>query len=186
MVKSVGEFNVFGRILGGNARDAASGLGVIVPEKKRAAIGLGGEDARAGIKYFVLEFFDLHVARDFRAKRTKSVRESGSFEAGMKFLSDGAAADHFATFEDKRFEATLGKIKSGDEGVVTATDENNALSERHDQLAALDAVATECEELDFVQRAREASDHSFRMTWLAMRPLAPMMPPPGCVAEPHI
>src|SRR5260370_25563468 len=107
----------------------------------------------------------------------------GGLEAGMKFLGDGAAADHFAAFEDKGLEAALGEIRSSDRGVVTAADENHALSKRHGQLAAFAAAA---EELDFVQRAREASDHSFKMTWLAMRPLAPMMPPPGCVAEPHI
>jgi len=104
----------------------------------------------------------------------------------MKFLGDGAAADHFPAFEDEGLEAALGEIKSSDKGVVTAADENHALSKRHGQLAAFAAVVVAAEELDFVQRAREASDHSFKMTWLAMRPLAPMMPPPGCVAEPHI
>ena len=28
--------------------------------------------------------------------------------------------------------------------------------------------------------------HSFRITWLAIRPGAAMIPPPGCVAEPHM
>jgi len=69
------------------------------------------------------------------------MRESGNAETGMKFLSDGAAANHFATLEDERLEAALGEIKSGDESVVPAADENYALSERHGQLAALDAVA---------------------------------------------
>jgi hypothetical protein len=95
----------------------------------------------------------------------------------MKFLGDGATADHFAALEDERLEAALGEIKSGDEGIVSTADENYTLSEGHGQLAAFDAVAAEREERPF---------HSFRMTWLAMRPLAPMMPPPGCVAEPHI
>ena len=88
----------------------------------------------------------------------------------MKFFGDGAAADHFAAFEDERFEAAFGEIKSGDQSIVTATFENYALSKWHGQLAAFDAVAVEREEPPF---------HSLRMTWLAMRPLAPMMPPPG-------
>ncbi len=33
----------------------------------------------------------------------------------MKFLGDGATADHFAAFEDERFEAALGEVESGDE-----------------------------------------------------------------------
>jgi hypothetical protein len=53
-------------------------------------------------------------------------------EAGIKFLGDGAAAGHFAAFEDERLETALSKIKSGDERVVTAANENNALSEGHD------------------------------------------------------
>jgi len=55
----------------------------------------------------------------------------GGLEARMKFLGDGTAADHFAAFEDEGLEATFGEIKSGDESVVTATDEDYALSERH-------------------------------------------------------
>jgi hypothetical protein len=56
----------------------------------------------------------------------------------MKFLGDGAAADHFAAFEDERLEAAFSEIKSGDESVVPAADENYALSEGHGQLAALE------------------------------------------------
>src|SRR6267378_2747229 len=54
---------------------------------------------------------------DVRAKRPECMRESGCAETGMKFLSDGAAANHFATLEDERLEAALGEIKSGDESV---------------------------------------------------------------------
>src|SRR6266849_2931780 len=111
------------------------------------------------------------------ARNGPSVRQRGGVEAGIKFLGDGAAADHFPAFEDERLEAALGEIKSGDESVVSTSDENYALSEGHGQLAAFGAAAVEREEPPF---------HSLRMTWLAMRPLAPMMPPPGCVAEPHI
>jgi len=50
----------------------------------------------------------------------------------MKFLGDGATADHFAALEDEGLEAALGEIKSGDESVVAAADENYTLSERHD------------------------------------------------------
>jgi len=179
MIESVGKFHVLGGIAFGNIRDAASGPGVIVPKKKRASVGLGSEDARSGIKDFARKFIELHVARDLRAKRAESVRESRGFEAGIEFFRDSAAANHFAAFEDEGLEAALGKIKSGDESVVPAADENYTLSEGHGQLAAFDAAAVEREGPDFARRASEASDHSFKMTWLASRPLAPMMPPPG-------
>jgi len=114
------------------------------------------------------------------------VRERRGFETGIKFFRDGAAANHFAAFEHKGLEAALGQIKSGDESVVAAADEDYTLSEGHVQLAAFEAAAVEREEPDFARRASEASDQSFKMTWLARRPFAPMMPPPGWVAEPHI
>jgi hypothetical protein len=53
----------------------------------------------------------------------------------MKFLGDSAAANHFAALQDQRLEAAFGEIKSGDECVVSATDENYALSQGHIQLA---------------------------------------------------
>ena len=89
-----------------------------------------------------------------------------ALEAGMKFFRHSAAAHDFAAFQDKRFESTLRQIKCGDQRVMTTTNEHNFLSDGHGQFAAF--------------------FHSFRMTWLAMRPLAPMMPPPGWVAEPHM
>src|SRR6267154_3880681 len=186
MVESVRKFKILGGIFGGNIGEASSGFGVLVPKEKRLSVGRRREHARAGIENFATKFFDLHVARDLCAKRAECMGKRGGLEARMKFLGDGAAADHFPAFEDEGLEAALGEIKSSDKGVVTAADENHALSKRHGQLAAFAAVVVAAEELDFVQRARQASDHSFKMTWLAMRPLAPMMPPPGCVAEPHI
>jgi len=39
----------------------------------------------------------------------ESVRERGGPEAGIKFLGDGAAADHFSAFENERLEATLAR-----------------------------------------------------------------------------
>jgi hypothetical protein len=119
----------------------------------------------------------LQIAGNVSAERTESVRQGRSTEAGMKFLGDGAAADHFAAFEDEGLEATLGEIKSGDKSVVTPADKNHALSDGHGQLAASETYDRELESPDF---------QPFKMTWLAMRPLAPMMPPPGCVADPHI
>ncbi len=57
--------------------------------------------------------------------------ERRGLEAGMKFLGDGATTDHFAAFEHEGLETALGEIESGDKSVVTAADENYALSEGH-------------------------------------------------------
>ena len=143
---------------------------------RKAALGrrARSEDARIGAQNFAIEFFELKIAGNVGAKRADGVRESGGAKAGMKFLGDRAAADHFAAFENERLEAAFGEIKRGDECVVAAADDNYALSDGHGQFL-----------LPF-EREASVFFHSFKMTWLAMRPGAPMMPPPGCVAEPHI
>jgi hypothetical protein len=176
-----GEFGVFRGVFGGEASDTTGGFSVIVAEEQRFAVRRRSENAGIGIKDLAIEFFDLQVASDVGAKRAEGVCESGGMEAGIEFLSDGATTNEFAAFENERLEAALGQIKCGDECVVPAADENYALSEGHNQFAAPRRAPD-----DFVTCAREAGDHCLRMTWLAMRPLAPMMPPPGCVAEPHI
>jgi hypothetical protein len=51
----------------------------------------------------------------------------------MKFFGDGPASDEFATLEDQRLEAALGEVEGGDESVVTAADEDYALSDGHGQ-----------------------------------------------------
>ena len=129
----------------------------------------------------------------------------------MKFLCDRAATNHFPTLQHERLETALRQIKRGYECIMTAADENNALSERHGQLcslgdvggAELDCSTEVCaastgsggsafgalreEELLLACRAAVTIFcQSFRITWLAMRPGAPMIPPPGWVADPHM
>src|SRR5260370_27875381 len=105
---------------------------------ERLAVRRWSKDARVGRENFTVEVFELEVARNIGAERAERVRESGSTEAGMKFLGDGAAADHFAAFEDDRLEAALAEIESGDQSVDTAADDNDALSEGHGELTAFE------------------------------------------------
>ena len=86
---------------------------------------------------FAIEFFDLQVAGNVGAQGAERVRKRRSAKTGMKFLGDGAAADHFAAFENERLESALGEIKRGDECIVAAADENYALSDGHGQLFSL-------------------------------------------------
>ena len=112
--------------------DAAGGLRDVVIEKKRLAVGARREDARIGAKYFAVEFLQLKIAGNVGAKRAHCVRESGNVKAGMKFFGNGAAADHFAAFENDRFETALCEVERGDECVVAAADDSYALSDGHD------------------------------------------------------
>ena len=89
-----------------------------------------------------------------------------ALKSWMKFLGDRAAAHDFAALQHHGLESAFRQVIRGDQRVVTTANEHYFLSDRHGQFAAF--------------------FHSFRITWLAMRPFAPMMPPPGCVADPHI
>ena len=84
----------------------------------------------------------------------------------MKFFRDGGAADDGAAFEDQRLQPLLREIKCGDERVVAAADDDDFTRRRHGQFFPFPV--------------------SFKISSAARRPDAPMMPPPGCVAEPHM
>ena len=90
--------------------------------------------------------------------------DGGAFETGMKFFGDGGAADYGAALEDERLVAFFREIESGDESVVAAAENDDVALRGHAQLLPV----------------------SFRISSAARRPGAPMMPPPGCVAEPHM
>ena len=84
----------------------------------------------------------------------------------MKFLGDRRAAGLRAAFEHQRLESGFGQIEGGDQAVVAAADDDDvALVARPFYAAPL---------------------MSFRISSAARRPFAPMMPPPGCVADPHM
>ena len=61
----------------------------------------------------------------------------------------------------------LREVRRGDEAVVAGADHDGVDPRRH-------------------QAARRPFFFSFRYSSAAIRPGAPMMPPPGCVADPHI
>jgi hypothetical protein len=75
---------------------------------------------------------ELEIASNVGTNRANGVRKSGGAEAGMKFLGDGAAADHFTAFKNERLETAFCEIERGDEGIVAAADESYALSDGHD------------------------------------------------------
>ena len=110
---------------------------MIVVKKERAAVGRRSEDARIGIEDLQILLVEAHVARDVGAKRADGVGERGGAIAGVKFFGDGAAADNFAAFENDGFESALGEIESGDECVVSAADDDYALSDGHVQFFSL-------------------------------------------------
>ena len=87
----------------------------------------------------------------------------GIVRLAPKILVDGATTLArsmtylFASFEHQCRESRFGEIKRGNQSIVAGADDNDH------QLF-----------------------HSRRIFFAAFNPGAPMMPPPGCVAEPHI
>ena len=92
------------------------------------------------------------------------MRYRRAFESRMEFFGDGGAADDIAAFENERPVALFREIKGRDQRVV-ATAEN-------------DDVA--------LRRPLSVFPRVFQNFQRRQPPGAPMMPPPGCVAEPHI
>ena len=88
----------------------------------------------------------------------------------MKFVGDGRAANLLAALDNQRFVSCLSQIEGGNQAVVPATDNDNIALAR----PAL------------VWHVQAAPFLSFRISSAAKRPLAPIIPPPGCVADPHM
>src|SRR5438477_11851535 len=101
-----------------------------------------------------------------------------SKKSRMKLFRYRATAHHLAAFQHHRFESALGQIKRGDQSIVPAADDHYFLSQGHRQFPA---CARETLLID-----GPPLFHSFKITVLAILPGAAMIPPPGCVADPHI
>jgi len=85
----------------------------------------------------------------------------------MELLRDRRPADHVAALQHQDLEPGLREQGRGDEPVVPAADDYDVA----------DAVCGGHALPRF---------QSFRISSAASRPGAAMMPPPGCVAEPHM
>src|SRR5207302_3001827 len=101
-----------------------------------------------------------------RQQRTKRMSKCGTLKAGVNLLINDGAADGVAPFEDQRRKAGFREIVGGHESVVSSADDHDTIQRRGHQS---------------VPRFQ-----SPRIMLAAFSPGAPMMPPPGWVAEPHI
>jgi hypothetical protein len=129
-----------------------------------AAVRRGRENANGRFEFFKAVARELHVFHNFGERRAAGMRDGGAFETGMKFFSYSGAADDGAAFENERPVAFFRKVKGRYERVVPAAENEDVALRGHAQLLPV----------------------SFRISSAARRPGAPMMPPPGCVAEPHM
>src|SRR5215510_12070253 len=105
----------------------------------------------------------LQVLHDPRQKRARRMRDRGTPEARMDFFRYSHTADNVASFKHDRSEAGLRQVKRSDQTIGAAADDDNPSR--------------------FLGHQRF---HSLKIFFAALIPDAPMMPPPGWVAEPHI
>ncbi len=111
---------------------------------------------------------EVEVLRDAGQKRPRRVREGGDAEARGDLLGHRRASDDLAALEDEGFVSGLREVGCRDEAVVPAPDDDDAPGASRHQPRTL---------------PRRQSSSIFVA---ALRPGAPMIPPPGCVAEPHM
>jgi hypothetical protein len=89
------------------------------------------------------------------------VRERGRFEPGREILCDRAPANNRSSLEEERLAPGLCEIERSDQSIVPGSDHHHIVPSHFRAV-------------------------SFKIRIAAFRPGAPMIPPPGCVAEPHI
>jgi len=102
------------------------------------------------------------------AEASDAVRSNRRTHTGRDFLGSQKAARPASPLENQCPEPRLRQVRSRDEAVVAGPDYDRIVSlPGHSQAAFLERSAR-------------------RTCSAARRPDAPMIPPPGCVAEPHI
>src|SRR5579872_5354086 len=105
----------------------------------------------------------LHVFGNHRQQWPSAMCERGRFKSRRELFSDCAAADDTAALQYQGMKSGARQIKCSHQCVVAAANDYNVARRGHYEIP-----------------------QSCRICLAARRPGAPMMPPPGCVAEPHI
>jgi hypothetical protein len=130
----------------------------VVPQRHGAAVAVERRHPGLARHEFQAVRVEVQVAGDIRPERTHVVCRRRHAEAGREFTRDGRAAHGIPLFEQRHLPAGAGEQRGADEAVDAAADDQGGAH-------------------------RFAS---FRIFSAAFLPGAPMMPPPGCVADPHM
>ena len=121
------------------------------------------QSSHVGFDHFQTLLVQTHLARKRRQKRTQSVNDRGAAESWVNFLCNRRSPNNVAPLEHEWRITRFPQIKRRSQPIVARADNDDAL-----------------------RFARHQFFHSRRIFLAAFSPEAPMMPPPGCVAEPHI
>src|SRR6185503_11282955 len=158
------EVGIAVRVAGRPRAEPIDRSGLVDPERDGAAVGLRGEDPDLRRHEPQAVRAEVEVLDDRRSEAPDRVREAWHPNAA-ELRGLGGPADAIARLEHERPPAGPGEVGRGDEGVVPAADHDGVELGRHRQAAL---------------RPSERSTSR-----AAIRPFAPMIPPPGWVDEPH-
>ena len=139
----------------------------IAPQRDSGAVGGRGERHHLRLDGVEAARAQPEIANDVIAKAANAVGDRRA-HAGRDLLGREQTACTSAPLEDERPEPRFREVRGRDQTVVAASDDDRVVSlPCHAQAA-------------FLARSER------RTCSAARRPEAPMIPPPGCVAEPHI
>ncbi len=144
-------------------------------EDQRPSVRPHRHEPRIGMDELHAAPLELHVAGDRRPQRTQRVREGRRPIARCELLARRAAADDRPPLEHERLPSGLRKIEGGDERVVAASDDD-----------CLTHFPIRRQESGGLLPPAYFLEVSLMIRIAAFRPGAPMMPPPGWVADPHM
>ena len=122
----LGEFVVGFGVNAGMTANVADGFGVVVYAPEVIAARHGRERA-VERKNFQAVARKVEFTNDFGTKERDNVGTFGEKKTGEDFLGDGGAAKNVAAFQDHDLVPRLGKVRSVDEAVVAAADDDNVV-----------------------------------------------------------
>ncbi len=78
----------------------------------------------------------IEIADDLRIQQRDGVRSDGVAKARMEFLGDGRTADDVASLQHGHLQAGRREIRSADQAVVAAADDQDITACRHRELSS--------------------------------------------------
>src|SRR4029079_3890278 len=133
------------------------------PHGNATPVGQGREHARLRLHEPEASVLEVQVLHDGSPQGPEHMGDGGGAEAGMELLGHGGAAEDVPPLQHEGLEAAAREQGRGYEAVVAPTDDD-----------------------DVGRQATFPFFQSLSSSRAEMRPGAPMMPPPGWVADPHM
>ena len=119
------KLGILARILLRKGGDFLRGFASVLIQRERPSVRTQRRHAHFGSDHPQAMLFQLHVADDVGTDRSCGVSQGRASKARMELVRNSSPADLRAALEYERLESSLGQIKSGDQPVVTAADDDD-------------------------------------------------------------